>query len=81
MTEEDARKKWCPMARIGLVHGMAVNKHAADKGVDEDTRCLASDCMMWRATDNECLPQAPSDASAPTCKSAGYCGLAGKPLV
>lgn len=63
MTEEEAKKKWCPMIRTGMVAGMAVNHHVdmnpGGQGVYDETRCIASDCMMWR--------------SAPT----GYCGLAG----
>ena len=53
MTEAEARKKWCPMVRTGLTAGMAVNRHIADApnaidGVYDETRCRASDCMMWR---------------------------------
>ena len=66
MTEEEAKTKWCPMVRTGLVAGMAVNHHAGSRldappqgDVHDETRCVASDCMMWRGS---------------------YCGLAG-PLV
>lgn len=65
MTEDQARKKWCPMVRTGLTAGMAVNRHVADgpgetDGVYDETRCVASDCMMWRAY-----------------RGKGWCGLAG----
>ena len=63
MTEEEAKKKWCPMVRTGLTMGMAVNHHIdmmpGGQGVHDETRCIASDCMMWRFT------------------TTGYCGLAG----
>jgi len=46
MTEDEAKKKWCPLVRTGLVAGMAVNRHVADApgavdGVYEETRCIA----------------------------------------
>jgi len=71
-TEKIARTKWCPFVRTGLIAGMAVNRHVADnpdtiEGVYEETRCIASDCMMWRWTDF------PSQANI----GFGYCGLAG----
>jgi len=52
---------------------MAVNRHVADnfntiEGVYEETRCIASDCMMWRWTN---LPSQANPGS-------GYCGLAGE---
>lgn len=71
MTEDEARKKWCPMVRTGLTAGMAVNHHTFDtardpelrtQGVAEETRCRASDCMMWRRY---------------KVAGHGYCGLAG----
>ena len=38
MTEDEARTKWCPM-------------RLADHDMDwlENTRCIGSDCMMWRS--------------------------------
>lgn len=69
MTEDEARKKWCPMVRTGLVHGMAVNHHIdmepKGQGVHDETRCIASECMMWRWITGD--------------KIEGYCGLAGLP--
>lgn len=64
MTEDEAKTKWCPMVRTGLVAGMAVNHHIGRDGlhagdVHDETRCVASECMMWRDS---------------------YCGLAGSPI-
>ncbi len=47
MTEDEAKTKWCPMVRTGLTAGMAVNQHTNDE-VYGETRCVASECMMWR---------------------------------
>ena len=65
MTEDEAKTKWCPFVRTGLVAGMAVNRHVADApkavdGVYDETRCIGSACMMWREY-----------------RGAGWCGLAG----
>jgi hypothetical protein len=57
MTEAEAKTKWCPLARVGWysTHGVvAINRHPMDtyedgrQGVKEETRCIGSDCMMWR---------------------------------
>jgi len=52
MTEDEAKTKWCPMVRTGLTVGMAVNHHVdmnpGGQGVHDETRCIASGCMMWR---------------------------------
>jgi len=54
MTEEQARKRWCPMARVveagdGILHGPFNRYHSgADMGLDGgEACCLASDCMAW----------------------------------
>ena len=65
MTEEEAKTKWCPMARTVYMEGT----NASNANRDEDgcathaDMCLASGCMMWRVT------------SLVTRR--GYCGLAG----
>lgn len=75
MTEDDARKKWCPFARVpdgGGVTGAvtATNRHAGQKtGGDGKPRilrgnamCIAAECMAWRWHNGFTY---------------GYCGLAG----
>lgn len=78
MTEDKARQKWCPMARVGADHQSAVDYRpvASYNRVDFDqgdpasslSLCIASDCMMWRET----------EFSRYTGIPGGYCGLAGK---
>lgn len=47
MTEDEAKTKWCPMAR-DTVEGMgSFNRKGTGKAV-ETTLCLGSACMAWR---------------------------------
>lgn len=76
MTEDEARKKWCPFARSGAyvgsglefspVSGCAVNRDGpATSTIDASgTRCIASECMAWRWRPGTNPPL-------------GFCGLAG----
>lgn len=61
MTEDEAKKKWCPMTRITMMphvddsFSLASNRdisllvppNSFDPATDI-TKCLASDCMMWQ---------------------------------
>lgn len=50
-TEEQAREKWCPMARGSIVVGddiiSGLNRDGYGKPWKE-CLCIASDCMAWR---------------------------------
>ena len=57
-TEEEAKKKWCPFVRSGLVNGASVNRNLEDVETsfiswDGENTCLGSKCMMWRWVDGE----------------------------
>ncbi len=65
MTEDEARKKWCPMACTPR----HLEANAAADGMTEFNACIGSDCMMWR-WELRLSVDAPTD---------GYCGLAGGP--
>ena len=56
MTEEEARKKWCPMVRFGdgNASGNRFDMHPDATEEEHGTplnpkacRCIASDCTMW----------------------------------
>lgn len=89
MTESDAKQKWCPMVRNnGIAETGEYAKYTpsgncesimGERGTLRNpiyARCIASDCMMWVATDN--MP-APDSKFGDDFVPAGYCGLAGKP--
>lgn len=76
MTEEEAKKKWCPMTRAHITvsrdyygtetaEGPAVNKHT------KDAYCIGSACMMFRAYQINAFPGPPETIC--------YCGLGGRP--
>lgn len=69
MTEDEAKTKWCPMARAWAEgndgHAASINRQYQRGKPDIDCYCIASDCMMWRSLDGVTVH--------------GYCGLAGKP--
>jgi hypothetical protein len=92
MNEEEARTKWCPMARVYSPDG-AYNKEGGC--LAHGSTCIASDCMMWRSrershcsvTDGTSCPPAKLDPEHPCIeckwnviefKGEGFCGLGGK---
>ena len=87
MTEDEAKTKWCPFSRTmyadnlntGTFYAATVNRLSG--GFDNpDLRCIGSECMAWRSTDNEYYPEQHSTLKVPQGgMPAGYCGLAGKP--
>jgi len=85
MTEEEALTKWCPMVRQpieNVLESGSFNRGEGDdyaniKGSSKPCNCIASNCMMWAATDNECEPQNHKNQKE-ICLPAGHCGLGGK---
>lgn len=53
LTEEEARTKWCPMARVFAVADKPVTVSITAINRDYDgnlivaARCIAPDCMLW----------------------------------
>jgi len=85
MTEDEARTKWCPMVRVlvtrndNVWQGNMLTNRGEIPASNTDTLCIASDCMMWQATDNEFDPEPPQTSAVRVPqkgKPAGYCGLA-----
>ena len=89
MTEDEAKQKWCPFARVSAVQENSVTpsfNRAATKEADTMTpaasKCIGSACMAWRWS----LTQPPGtgfDAyGRPNPRQPdirGFCGLAGTP--
>ena len=68
MTEDEAKKRWCPDARVELA---ASNRIPSDSLVKmPGTLCMGSQCMAWRWDRTFVTPVEPT---------VGYCGRAGRP--
>lgn len=89
MTENNAKTKWCPFVRSDNADN-AINRwtdgdYSIAGPYQKAFLCIGSECMAWRATDNEiqATPSGPVEfgraRNASDYVSAGYCGLVGKP--
>jgi hypothetical protein len=66
-TDEQAKKKWCPMARVG-VRGMESSysyNRTLTKTIPAQAQCIGSKCMLWQ-------PTPPEQKST---EKTGQCGL------
>ena len=76
MTEDNAKQKWCPMVRdlTAQQSGMTDSPYNRLAGcIEESTKCIASDCMMWREA-----PEGYNGHNQTEIEQGGYCGLGGK---
>src|SRR5215471_17188156 len=50
VTESEAKKLWCPMARVVSDDGGSYNRVSMSdvKLLPDSARCVASQCMMWQ---------------------------------
>jgi len=72
-TEEEAKKLWCPFARVMNAKGDG-GGNRWDNTVPEATcpnggLCIASNCAVWRWT-GDC-DERPTDEKCPTCGGSG----------
>ena len=92
ITEEEARKKWCPFARDSLLEECrdGVTSYSFNRAVGcgtgklpENCLCIASDCMAWipeMVIDQESGGTGPGFHASVKPNGEGDCGLKrGKP--
>lgn len=95
MTEEQAKAKWCPFARVGSLGGMRSGWNRPEsesfghrERIGGENHCIASACMAWRwrtERNPAYRPIAawPEPTNTPpshiTSETHGGCGLAGSP--
>lgn len=76
MTEQEAKTKWCPFARLGStttgLGGFNRFIEPVGAGSEDKVCCIGSACMAWRKFSMD--DQTRGDSS----KRGGWCGLAGK---
>jgi len=85
MTEEEAKKKWCPFVRQSATfdgYGLSYNRSANSPSLAAP--CIGSACMAWRSVEDEWSRRAADVEYAHSGRrlavtSTGYCGLAGRP--
>jgi hypothetical protein len=95
MTEDEAKQRWCPFARVGFPVQGGINRSVGQDGKEGPNwpTCMGSSCMAWR------WRVAPTEAREagreaiqikdrvhimefPAIEAVagdGYCGLAGSP--
>ena len=82
MTEDEAKTKWCPFARVVSDTAAAdspANRYPGDEDANAGTTnaCIGSACMAWRR--NTRTYARIGGGYGQTVSTHGYCGLAGKP--
>ena len=87
MTEEEAKGKWCPLARVKFSAETDENKftvitgnRTSAGGIAPKVMCIGSGCMAWRIKEPKYLGEDEDgagiyDGDLPT----GYCGAFGEP--
>lgn len=86
LSEEEAKKRWCPQARELDWHKDAGNIDRKISGYNRNKNgnipaCIASYCMVWRWAEAKKLRDidlVTSDVQDLPPRT-GYCGIAGKP--
>ena len=80
MTEDEAKTKWCPHARIATYtldgsDGITASNKTSRGAIRDGAFCIAGRCMAWRET----LPVSLSSINRAVTVQVptGYCGLAG----
>lgn len=85
VTKDEAKKIWCPLARVSNLgqRPIAVNRNG--KEPDPDCMCIASACMAWRKVDQIGIgpngEKRDRDMDGRTqWVDRGYCGAFGSPM-
>lgn len=83
-TPDEARKLWCPWARVTARTGDAsYNRISAPEIALTDmvpaSRCLADGCSQWRWEYNLSLDDIERGDTRIPGKGRGFCGLGGRP--
>ena len=73
MTENEAKKKWCPMTRVSNGYRVVNRKFTDVADFHPHHCCVGALCMMWRWSGDVPVGTDPRSGLAP-----GYCGLAGR---
>lgn len=75
VTEEEAKKRWCPMVRHSNGPDGTWNRYASNPQIPEHYKCIASECMAWRLAEREKIDMYGKTKG----QNRGFCGLSGNP--
>lgn len=78
-TEQEAREKWCPMARVDFRSFNHVTGGDETFVGNRAAPCIASQCMMWRWRDPKENKELKKQNAMHVAQ--GFCGLASRPEV
>lgn len=78
MREEEAKEKWCPMARIDTRQEGSNYNRWSDGAIPIEGLCIGSDCMMWRWDEALDMGNGGDILGGTNYDTEGHCGLAGK---
>ena len=86
MTEDEAKTKWCPFARVDNTAANRVSAQSFAPG--GDALCIGSACMAWRSRPQwrvrsdypwvDGVPHGDNKGPNNETRAAGFCGLAGE---
>lgn len=87
MTEQEAKTKWCPFARVGSeTTGLgSINRDMRKGPAFDGAQCIGSGCMAWRKSGAAKVENRKGQLVDRDIDGTGrwhydgYCGLAGKP--
>lgn len=91
MTEQEAKTKWCPFARVAepqrfgsqseMAPVAAVNRGSdalSNHSWQPNAMCIGSACMAWRRVYEQDKSAVAYGYETAVAEPRGYCGLAGK---
>lgn len=76
LTEEEAKKRWCPHARVNA--GPGFNRNSGGEP-SRSALCIASECMAWRFYGAGWRTSETVGNYSVEHVELGYCGLSGSP--
>jgi len=77
LTEEEAKTKWCPHKRVDSYEGNSNYNTHADGDLPDESKCIASDCMMWRWDEASDRDENGNLIGGTNYNTEGHCGLGG----
>ena len=75
LSEEQARARWCPFARVDGNNRINNTKNDGFANAPQPYHCIADECMLWRAVHMTHMKHGAEHLMA----NHGYCGMGDRP--